>query len=437
MRLRSLSLIAILLASTCVMLISSPALATENNAPILQELVWKNLWKSDPVFLSKVLNSKPGKPFSTEEFAEDLIRLKSWELYRYVRGVTFPSATGVTAMIDLGERWTITPVLRPRSGGGVYSLKLGGRDTNFLGRFYEIGAYGGGRYSSDILTPLAGGWLLFPYLAGSDWDLQIWGDWDFFEDPVYSHSDKPDLIINRRTIQIYPALGYRFADDFKLSLWTRYRDRQEEPREDFEYTPQNDFFITSRSRQFAIGPELVLGAPEYSEPLYEGQDLRLMMLMELSDAYAPALYLSGEGRSFTVLGSWLNIAARVRTEWTNSHEWSQLRTLGGLTNLRGFPDRYFHAKGYVVASTELRATAFNTKWLSLQMKVFADVALMIDRYEGQRLHPLDAAYSAGVGAFVWVPFMHKMRLRIDVARPLNRSMVNGIPDISSGIVQFF
>lgn len=142
-----------------------------------------------------------------------------------------------------------------------------------------------------------------------------------------------------------------------------------------------------------------------------------------------------ESVGFLTAGERWNFAARVQAGIQGDAP-RQLRFyLGGLDEVRGYPDNFKRTPRYAFANLETRFIALDSTWISLMPAVFIDGGVAANETGGAT--PMLAA---GTGVRVLFPWMVDSGLRIDVAVPMPNGCTGGhsfCPGLSVGVYQYF
>lgn len=384
------------------------------------------------IYLQRSMRSKVGQPFDPQLFDNDVQRLRNYEVFRSVEGHVDRRDDGVHLEVVVEDRWTIIPVFRPVIAAGIVSLKLGLRDSNFLGRNMDLALYGGPYFS-----PAENSWV-----AGFDWMVRQFagrhvldstGGRDYFVDSYYNYQNgepasdiRVETLFGQATIWFRPDEFARVPIQPGVGAYVGMRRysllRGAEPEDGLA------------ANTFAIRPRLSLrvGRVDFEDYRYEGYEVEVGAMHQISVRGTPS-YWGGDiqGRFFLRPLPRLNLAFRIRGDVRNNGHSADDVTYGGLDRVRGFPFNWVRGKRGALLNSEARILVHDSIWdvFFFQIVALYDVAIIGDRF-GARL-----AHSAGLGSRIAVIPVFGMFSRVDVARSLSDGSLSF--DVAIGIREFF
>jgi outer membrane protein insertion porin family len=413
------------------------SVASGADSNIVRSIEFQGLSKMRPSRILQYMRTKIGDPFEEQVFARDIDVVKSWMHFEYVRPTIDRREDGVRINIEMKEKWTVLPEVDIKYAGGVFVMKLGIRDNNFLGYHQTAMARGGYR---------AGGWLadiLFvePRIAGSRFGLNSLAQRDFYADPFYKTDDatKPQYTLVADRMGGKLRLDYEFHPFIRAGLAGRfYYDRIETAKDSARDEPPE--IIKDRLPKTDTisggGLWIKLGQTYFDNYIYRGVTLEAQgFIHDKAIGASDNFYLAqGDLRGYLPLPYGMNATARLFGGHENSGLYLEEFTLGGLENLRGYPDRRFRGKGIANANFEYRWFAGSWWWFSFMPVALADAGTQwrdsLKEIDADR----DIHVGAGGGFRLIVNKFDNSILRFDVAWPVAQT---GSPDFNFGMDMFF
>lgn len=393
---------------------------------------------------------RPGAHVGRAQVEEGVQRLRNMRIFRTVRYALAPLHAGATPAtppdcastspqhltIEVEEKWTTLPILSFRQGGGTYRLILGAYDTNFLGRYLDVGAQYERLGDANSFLVWAGQPRLFDRRVHAEIGLGQRNE--VF--PFYRADDSLgwSYLLRRWVVETY--LEREWAWWVRTGLVLRYQD------DDFARDRMNGLALQqvramrlpAASRAVIAGAKLKFGRLNRDSFLVDGAALDLTLLHaneHLGSSYSFGS-LSGGGRLFQTLPFRSTLGLRLDGGWSraNAEGIDALHRkfyLGGLTTLRGFAVHRFRGDHYWSTTAELRVPSLANEWAVLQHIFFVDAGGVADDLPG--LAKVSGA-SAGLGLRLIVPKIQDFIVRVDYAFPLYRGAPN---PVSLGGGQFF
>lgn len=384
--------------------------------------------------LEKALETEANAPYAADVLWRDVQRIKNFEVFKDVTAVVTDHGAAVTIDVQVTDRFTIIPVFRPALGGGVFMLKLGVRDTNFLGANQDLAVYGG-PYIADI-GDIAGSKK--SYLLGIDWyfrqfagrnRLEAFTARDFIVDPFYDYNTgtaatELEVGIWSQTFNFFVQRHDLVQPGVSLAFHKR----------DYRLLAGTPLTVALPAESVGLRPGLLLrlGKVDYENYQYRGYDLLLDSYRELRTS-GPTGFWGGaaEARVFLLPHRRLNIALRGRFDGRNNAHAVDDIGYGGLDRVRGHPFNYLRGQRLGLFNNEVRILIDDNimNLLYLQGVILYDFAV-VDRGAAER-----TAHGAGIGIRAALIPVYGMFLRLDLAHALNRSDLGF--DIGIGIKEFY
>lgn len=335
--------------------------------------------------------------------------------------------------LQLEDRWTLIPIAKFSSGGGVKQTTLGAYDANFLGSLYEVGA----QIERLENTNSGVAWLRAPEsIAGPfGMDLQAWKTarlrTKYVQGPV-APEIKQGFLHQRE--KFYLELFREVIEDVRVGLILD--SESDEFSERFVPTETKDInkgVIPEDSSFLTSGLRLRYNQLKYDSWQVIGSDLDLTSRRSLA--------IDGRSKSFTAidgqyrfyLSPFTNhaLALRVKAGGSNTNAVQYWNYFGGLSDIRGFVDCRFAGKNYWITNAEYRLPVMVGDSLVIQQVTFFDAVSAKD--SPQDLSSASGA-SIGLGLRIIMPKIYRFTGRFDYAKPILRK--DNIP-ISFGVQQFF
>lgn len=383
--------------------------------------------KTRPRVLASALDSEAGQALDAATLWRDVQRIKNFEVFQNVTADVGHSNTGVTVAVHVTDRWALIPVFRPALGGGVFYLKLGVRDTNFLGANQDLAVYAGPYIAKAKKSYLIGvDWYFRQFLGRNR--LESFLARDFTVDPFYDYASGETTSVLEVGIWS-EQLNY---------FWQRYDMIQ--PGASFlimkrDYRLLEGNAIAGMPRQsLGLRPGLLLrlGQVNYENYQYTGVDLLLDAHYEVRSS-GPDGFWGGsvEARAFFLPQRRLNFAHRLRFDGRDPQHAVDQITYGGLDRVRGHPVNYLRGNRMGLSNNEARIVIDDNilDLVFLQGVVLYDVALAGD---GNKIR---VAQGAGLGIRGAIIPAYGMFLRADVAHSLTTKNLGF--DIGIGIKEFY
>jgi outer membrane protein assembly factor BamA len=354
-----------------------------------------------------------GAIVTREEFELGITRLWNTPLFSMVHGAIERREGKNVAIIEVDERWPLTPVIELQSGGNATWFHLGATDRNLLGRYLEVEAF------YEYFNAKSGGrvWFRDPRFLNERVELVIVAD--------RLMRTRPDYVV--RTTRGRVELNHLVVQDL-----VKYGVRVDGLADDFlPPTEGSNPSLPGDLRALIVEPGLRVGRIDYVRLRDKG--------LALETRVAIGTTTRSDATTFRRVTSVLEANAIAGTRWNFgvraiaghvSHQPDEMQFfIGGLDLLRGYPDNHFKATAFALYNADVKLIAFDSQWLAILPVVFSDGAT-IRRDDGSS----DAAFSVGGGTIFVIPKIADSQLRIDVGVPLRPPYH---PGVGFGTAAFF
>ena len=340
---------------------------------------------------------------------------------------------GKTLYIEIEDRWTLIPILKFASGGGVTHTTAGIYEANLFGRIKELGT----QYERLGGTNSGVAWfkdsLFFDSKTGID--LQLWKV-NRLRTKYNQDLSKPTIVNGFLHQRENLLIGInRFINDhlnWSLSLEYHNDSFSNKLVPDGAKSKNNGQNLPPSTEFFFVGLSSDIGLIKKDRHLQDGNQFNLKLRHGFSSTHTVKDFTQFDlaWSYFQSLG--INtFAQRIMTGMTNTDALQYWNYLGGLDRIRGFADNRFAGRYYFLSNTEYRHSIVNrTNWV-LQLSTFFDAVAISEYFRD--LGELTAT-SAGIGFRVILPKIYRFVFRFDYAKPLKKSDDNAI---SFGVQQFF
>lgn len=331
------------------------------------------------------------------------------------------------------ERWTLIPILKFSSGGGVSQVTAGLFEANLLGEVSELGAqYERLQDTNSVVT-----WYKNPHLFKNNFglDLQFWEinrlrtKYDqSFKDPIITNG-----FLQTRS-KLYLGLSKIFSDEIKLVSFYEYNKDRFSNR----LVPREALNINSGKPLPANSTVHFSGLRFNYQKLFN----EIIYLNGFSIDFDLRYGLSEEDKVSNFQKSDITFkyyksfkpfifAQRMMTGTTNTDALQYWNYFGGLESIRGYADNRFAGRYYWLSNSEMRFTFLSRSSFVLQGVGFLDIVGTSEYFND--ISNLTAA-SSGFGIRIILPKIYRFVFRIDYAKPIKKNDKNAF---SFGVQQFF
>lgn len=387
---------------------------TAQSLPVLIDDVEINgLWRARQSVVLRELPWAPGETIEAEAWALGIARLWNMELFSDVQARVESREGKNIAVFDLEERFTINPLLRFSATGDSFWVRVGVSDSNFLGRFLELGA----RYERFGAYNGGQGWIRDPRFLNRRIDglLQL----ERLARP------RPGFVVFRSLARL-EATGTVDSDDRvtvlgRLDVLSDRYDRIDQSPDPLP--PPSEGFVATVGAKFGRVDTVGIRQRGWSFELQPSFGLT-------TDAPSAFGQLLTETLAFASPGTRWTLAARLQTAVTTDAPRQHLLYVGGLDLVRGIEDNAIRTQAYAVVNLEARLIAFQwASWVALVPTVFVDGVVARGEAGGVR-----GVATTGAGLRILIPRLVQSGLRGDLALALDGSFRL---EPSIGVYQFF
>ncbi len=403
--------------------------------------------RSDPHRIREILFNEgvhSGAGVTLDKIVAAVQRLKNLQLYSEVEwevvdldtlGQAQSSAGAKILKIRIEDRWTLIPIAKFSSGGGISQLIVGAYDANLLGRVLEVGA----QYERLGSTNSGVAWFKNPRLFGSrvSLDLQVWNISRLrtkYQQDRLTEEVQYGFLQSRE--KFFLALNRELTPAFELGVTVEYnRDKFSDEYLADEVQVKTLVYggVPVPTKFIFAGARARVGVVNYDNWRTHGWDAELTGRQGVSLEDSAKDFFTTDLR----LRSYLQPVANHTLAWrgmlgmTSTESDQYWYDFGGLLDVRGFADGRFSGRSYWLSNLEYRVPIYVSSDLVLQQVSFYDAIGVAEQIED-----LGAATgsSVGVGIRFVAPKIYRFVARLDYARAVVRR--DTIP-ISFGVQQFF
>lgn len=403
-----------MLRAPMLALLTTCLLATATDFPLtIDDVEIDGLWRARPEVVLRELPWATGDSVSIDAWELGVARLWNMDLFSDVQARVEMRDDRTVAVFDLEERFTINPLFRFSAAGDAFWVRAGLSDTNFLGRFLELGA------QYERFGPYNGGqgWIRDPRFLNRRID-------GLFQLERLARP-RPGFVVFRALARL-EARGTVDSDDRvnvlgRLDVIADRYDRIDDSSD--ALPPPSEGFIATAGAK--VGRVDTVGIRQ------RGWSLELQPSFGLTND-APSVFgqLFAEALAFASPGTRWTLAARLQAAGTTDAPRQHLLYVGGLDQVRGLEDNHIRTRAYAVLNLEARFIAFQwASWVALVPTVFVDGVVARGETTGVR-----ALATTGGGLRVLIPRLVQSGLRADLAVTLDGSWQ---VQPSIGVFQFF
>jgi outer membrane protein insertion porin family len=381
--------------------------------PVVSSLTVEGNVRTREAVIRDELTVKPGDRYVPARWAADEQAVKDLGIFWSTAATAAVRDGRADLVLRVREKWTLLPIVQYARIRDAYQLTVGVWDANLLGYGMEGGV--------KLIRKKAGTsydvWLFQPRVAGG---------------PLYFRIES---LAGERSLYDYARTGgdgdltARFAESragVELELGRRL-DSTGERRLGLYYGPYTTRYAgegaagqpAPRARvAHRLGLKAVLGRVHYDDYVYTGSRLDAAAYETIpldADTSAFARW-EAQLRRFWVPAPRHNVALRAVAGGTGSLRFEDAFFMGGLDEVRGYPDQRFHGRYAVYADMEYRYPAVDNRWVLVQAVALSDGGAVWDGAAAGR-RP-QAAWAAGAGLHALVKPVQRLVVRLDLVRSL-------------------
>lgn len=372
------------------------------------------LWMTRRDVLLRELPWRPGETVTPEQWALGLTRLWNAGLWSRI-DVTLVEREGrVVAEFTVEERITLNQILRFSALPGLWWVRVGLTDTNFLSWFQEVGiAY-------ERFNDQQGGMLWWKQPRLFDQRIALLLHVERLARPRFGFTSLRTLARAEVTGEVHDRLRLmgrlEAIDDAFVAPVPGFETGEVRPAE---------------SRALVAAGGVRFGLVETVRLRQRSWSLELRPSVGVTTDPAHPVFAQGwaELLAFETFGEAWNVALRVQVGVTSAAPAQHRFFIGGLDLVRGLLDSQIRTDAFALANLELRVVAFDSSWFALMPAAFVDAVLARDERGGGL-----GALSTGIGVRLLVPRLVGTGVRLDAAVPIDGRLR---VEPSIGVFQFF
>ncbi|MFZ9518902.1 MAG: POTRA domain-containing protein [Silvanigrellaceae bacterium] len=364
-------------------------------------------------FVFREIGLEPGQIVSEAEVEAVAQRLRNTNFFVSVEVALEAGTEGRTNLrFDFREKWTLTPVLRGGTGGGVEFLVAGLYDLNLLGRGIEAGL----QYEQYAGEPGVNLWWRQPNFLSTAWksgvEVQVGNRPFFYLDPGTRNYFTPLAMVSRVSLTTQ-----RRFQSFDLGVNVEFLERGLDST-----VIQSSVEYDQFDRRIETGMQSKIyfrwNRLNLYDFLWEGHRLEVNignLFPEPGSGLSNIQSASFSGTHFFRVLESHNVGFRFQGNWTNGSSLLSLLRLGSLDSVRAMDEGERIGRVAWTANAEERWVSYVDQNVVLQTVVFVDSG---NAGKSFNEWPYPAAASAGLGLRLGLRPVARLRLRADYAHAL-------------------
>ena len=378
---------------------------------MLEELTLTGLDRTSEEFVRDEIGFEAGCEVTIEDAQVAAQRLRNTNFFLSVKLFHEKiSEESIRLHYFFEEKWTLTPVFRGGSGGGINFFVLGLYDINAMGAGIESGV----QYEQYAGSPGLSVWWRDPHVGTRDWKIAL--DYTRVSRPVfYLHPQSKIYYSPLSQLHRFSMMGFRRFGNFEFGFGAEPLQRvllsnELAPPEGF------DDFSAPSSLGINLRSLLRFNSVNLDDFRLDGFRSELSAEMFLSERalqpQEPVLRFSAHNAFFRSFAERHSAALRLQGGLVSSGRLLELLRLGSLDGVRGALDGERLGCVAWAANAEYRYASFLSHWVVLQNVVFVDAGnagVNLERW------PLPLLASAGTGIRLGFRPIARLRLRADYA----------------------
>jgi hypothetical protein len=388
--------------------------AVDSGVFTLGQIQFVGLKRTKEEFMRKELRFATGQRL-TEDMLEDAVqRLRNTNFFVSVDAQLSEGEDGPSDLtITVREKWTLTPVLRGGSGGGVDFLVVGLYDLNLLGRGIEAGL----QYEQFANAGGVNVWWRQPHFVRPAWRTAV--ELQSGKRPVFYYNNETQKYQTPLSRSTRIALtAQRHFPWFDLGVSVEPLERHLETELKDPLTQYADF---GRRHEEGVNARinLIFNGVDLHDYLWEGHrfEMAASNLFSADPSYQPYIQtLSLRGTHFWRVAEGHNAGLRMHAQWTSGQSLLSLVRMGSLDAVRGLDDGERIGALAWLLNAEDRWLAYLSDNVVLQSVIFLDAG---NAGKSLKEWPFPVAASAGGGLRLGFRPVARLRLRADYARALS------------------
>jgi len=392
---------------------SSVAAADDGGQLTVGAIQLVGLVRTNQEFVLREIGFEAGQRVLQAEVEAAAQRLRNTNFFVTVEVTPEQGSEGRTNLrFDFREKWTLTPVLRGGTGGGVDFLVVGLYDLNLLGRGIEAGM----QYEQYSGAPGVNLWWRQPNFLSPVWksaiEIQVGKRPVFYLDPGTGQYFTP--LAKAKRLSVTTQRKLRPID---LGLSVEFLERELDSTE-FESTVEYEDF--KRREEAGILARLYLrwNALNLYDYLWDGHKLEFSagnLFPRPGSTQSNIQTASLSGTHFFRFLESHNLGFRFQANWTNGSSLLSLLRLGSLDAVRALDEGERMGRIAWTVNAEERWVSYVDENLVVQSVVFIDSGNAAKSFAEW---PYPTAASAGLGLRIGIRPIARLRLRADYAHAL-------------------
>ena len=375
-----------------------------------------------------------GENVSKDKIKEGLENIRNTGLFNNVTYEIDKGENRQRLKFLLEERWTLIPIAKAASGGGISQITLGLFDPNVFGKYIEAG------FQYERLGDANSGvaWFKKPRLFGGRFGLDT-KFWKTNRLCIKFDNDAQGAVHEKGFLQkrdkLYTAVSYEINGKTRSRLFYEFNKDQftEVFLTDDIKALAAQTGLPSPSEFHFLGTNFERGRLNENNHLIDGGLFRASASYGVSATAGLSNFWQGElnYRFSRPLKRGATFAQRLMAGFTTTEILQYSNFLGGLDRIRGFSNNRFSGRMYWLSNTEYRHPLLRHDWMVLQGVGFFDVSRT-----GETLGELGQVGGASLGGGIRVvlPKVYRFVVRLDYAVPVVKTdEIN----VSFGVQQFF
>jgi outer membrane protein assembly factor BamA len=384
------------------------------------------------------IDTRRGDTYDPARWAADVQRVKDLGLFWTTETTAATRPEGLILYLTVVDKWTLIPEFSFDRTQDATEFAVGLYEANVLGTGKELGFKFARRQRGNTFSVSA--------------DADRIGRTPYFTAMEAREANSKHIVYDQTSGAGEATVGYYEYQrtSFYAQLGRRLDRDGEQTVAVFYYTRLNRYQLTDDAEERAISDENGFRAPpfrishrfgftaasgkiHYDDYIYRGSRLTTYVLSSVQTIGTPRRFerLSADWKLFGEPLPRHNAGLRLLAGTGGSSEFEDMFTMGGVSEVRGFPDERFYGQHIWVANAEYRFPAMDNKWVLGQLVGFVDAGRTWT--EGG---PFDrnVAVSTGAGIRLVAKPIIATGIRLDFAQTLNPYRRQGY---SLGVHQYF
>lgn len=370
------------------------------------------------------IDTQAGDPYDAKRWAADVQRVRDRGLFWTTDATATTAPDGVTLYLTVEDKWTLIPEFSFDRTAEATEFLVGLYEANLLGTGNELGfrfsrRRGGNTYSAVTENDRVG---RTPYSYALE--AREGHSYHTVFDQQAGASETTAGYYQYRFTSVYAELGRRLDRDGEQTIglfyYTRY-DRYALWGDDAErdaVNQQTGFAAPPVRLSHRFGFTAAVGKIHYDDYIYRGSRLGIYLRTSAQVIGQPERFdrLSADWKAFAEPFPRHNAGVRFVVGTSNSEDFADRNTLGGVSEVRGFPDERFYGQHVWYGNAEYRYPAVDNRYLLGQVVGFLDAGRA---WSGGSPVDRNLAVSTGGGLRLILKPIFSSSLRFDFAQTLN------------------